>query len=762
MSSRERMPRFRRFAAIAAGVALVAAGVGLTAVTGQSARASVLDGFDPANIIDDSVMFNGTTMSASDIQSFLNAKQPTCSSGATCLKSVKVNMPAMTANPMCKALPAKSNATAAQVIAAVGAACNVNPEVILVMLQKEQTLVTGRMPGYGETVSLIYRKATGLGCPDTAACDPSKYGLFNQLYGVAYWLVRYTSPPGTTGPGWTNFNWFPVGKPNGVLYNPNATCGAQTITIKNKATASLYYYTPYQPNAAALAAGWGLGNGCSSYGNRNFYLYFTTWFGSTHLLVTGAIKTFWDAHQSAFGNPVANAVSVSANGGGTYQQFQKATIYTSGAGSYGISGAVQAKYTAMGGPGGKLGWPRTAQMNRKAGTVQGFQNGSVYVSAAGTAAILAPVYATFARNGYENGSLGWPTNDAGPTTANGGGTAQAFQHGNVYVSGSGAFVLTGAVLTKYNATGGPAGELGWPRTGQLNRKAGTVQGFQKGSLYVSSAGTAVVLAPVYAQFARNGYENGALGWPVADPVVSTAKGGATWQQFQRGRVVVAGTTNTTVTGDVLAIWLRRGADANILGWPAGDPRLVLGHGSTGTVQPFQQGVVVIHQKSYTVSGIAGAHYVAHGGPAGALGWPVGVASSTSANGGGWYQRFAGGTIYWTAKTGAQSLGGSALTLYDQRGGVNGTLAWLVSVQHDSHGIGGTVSTFQSGKIYVSRAGSAAVRGDILAKYEAMGGTGSWLGWPTDNCHSVHGAQVQTFQHGTISWTASGGAKASRS
>ncbi len=54
----------------------------------QSAKAaqaaSVLDGFDPANIIDDAVMFNGDTMTASQIQSFLNAKQPSCAAGATC------------------------------------------------------------------------------------------------------------------------------------------------------------------------------------------------------------------------------------------------------------------------------------------------------------------------------------------------------------------------------------------------------------------------------------------------------------------------------------------------------------------------------------------------------------------------------------------------------------------------------------------------------------------------------------------------------
>ena len=53
------------------------------------------------------------------------------------------------------------------------------------------------------------------------------------------------------------------------------------MLISNQATASLYNYTPYQPNAASLAAGYGHGRRCSSYGNRNFWIYFTDWFGST-------------------------------------------------------------------------------------------------------------------------------------------------------------------------------------------------------------------------------------------------------------------------------------------------------------------------------------------------------------------------------------------------------------------------------------------------------------------------------------------------
>jgi hypothetical protein len=58
------------------------------------------------------------------------------------------------------------------------------------------------------------------------------------------------------------------------------------VYIQNQATANLYYYTPYQPNAASLRAGYGEGDGCSTYGNRNFYQYFNDWFGSTQYIAT--------------------------------------------------------------------------------------------------------------------------------------------------------------------------------------------------------------------------------------------------------------------------------------------------------------------------------------------------------------------------------------------------------------------------------------------------------------------------------------------
>jgi LysM repeat protein len=79
-------------------------------------------------------------------------------------------------------------------------------------------------------------------------------------------------------------------------YNPKASCGRQTFKLKSQATAKLYYYTPYVPNASALRNLWGSGDSCGAYGNRNFWRQFWTWFGSPvaggYILKSTANQTF--------------------------------------------------------------------------------------------------------------------------------------------------------------------------------------------------------------------------------------------------------------------------------------------------------------------------------------------------------------------------------------------------------------------------------------------------------------------------------------
>lgn len=237
-------------------------------------------------------------MSAPSIQAFLNSKVPTCDTNGTqiysgsttraqygtsrgypppyiCLKSYTQNTPSIAANSLCGAIASHSGRTAAQMIMDVSLACGVSPKVIIVTLQKEEALVTDDWPWPSQ-----YRIAMGYGCPDTSGCDSTYYGFFNQVYNAAKQFKRYRASP-------TSFNYI-AGQNNRILYNPNAACGSSIVYIQNQATAGLYDYTPYRPNAAALSNLYGTGDSCSAYGNRNFWRYYNDWFGPTLLNVVRA------------------------------------------------------------------------------------------------------------------------------------------------------------------------------------------------------------------------------------------------------------------------------------------------------------------------------------------------------------------------------------------------------------------------------------------------------------------------------------------
>lgn len=252
-----------------------------TAIMGSPVPAAVdMSAFNPGNIISDEVFFDRTTMGESDVQAFLNARGEQCRAGYTCLRDYRMNTVTKAADSYCAGYSGAANESAARIIAKVAASCGINPQVLLVTLQKEQTLVTRPDPGSGH-----YKFAMGQGCPDTAACDSRYYGFQNQVYGAARQFQIYAEG--------RYFTWYAPGRTWNILYHPDGSrgCGSSPVYIENKATAGLYYYTPYQPNRAALAAGSGEGDRCSSYGNRNFFRFFTDWFGSTQGAQGNLVRT---------------------------------------------------------------------------------------------------------------------------------------------------------------------------------------------------------------------------------------------------------------------------------------------------------------------------------------------------------------------------------------------------------------------------------------------------------------------------------------
>ncbi len=279
---------------------------------GNSVAAITASDWRAGRIIDDSVFTNADNMSVSDIQAFLNSKVPSCDTNGTkpatefgrsdlthaqyaatrgwaappyiCLRNYyevpKTDPgPGIPANNYSGSIPSGA-ISAAQMIYNAAQKYSINPKVLLVMIQKESAgpLTTDTWPLPGQ-----YTYAMGAHCPDSgpggsANCDANYAGFSLQISESAALLRWYLDS--------MDQSWWQYKKPfqtNSILWNVAQTgCGAGNVYIESKATAALYTYTPYQPNAAALANMYGTGDGCSAYGNRNFWRIYSDWFGPTY------------------------------------------------------------------------------------------------------------------------------------------------------------------------------------------------------------------------------------------------------------------------------------------------------------------------------------------------------------------------------------------------------------------------------------------------------------------------------------------------
>lgn len=217
-------------------------------------------------IIDDQIFTNSNSMSVQDIQNFLNSKVPACDTNHA---GGDPNQP-----PPYQCLRDYIDPTtgkkAAQLIYDEATAVGLNPQVILVTLQKEQSLVTDNWPYPSQ-----YKSAMGYGCPESqSACDTLYYGFYNQVR-LGARLLR-AGEARNCGDTATLSNWS-IG-PQWAKGNSPAVDGVAT-RLDTCSTGALYNYTPHRPDSAYT-----LRSGSYYYGNYNFISFFSRWFGPTQLI----------------------------------------------------------------------------------------------------------------------------------------------------------------------------------------------------------------------------------------------------------------------------------------------------------------------------------------------------------------------------------------------------------------------------------------------------------------------------------------------
>lgn len=747
------------------GIAAVAAiALTLTAVTPGPAQAA-LSGSDfvAGNIISDERFFDNGSMTEQQIQQFLSDQVPRCASTdptLPCLPSlVTSTSDRLSSINGCAPYSSEGWESAARILWKVSQACRINPQVLIVMLQKEQTLITSSRPSLR-----MYNAAMGANCPDTGPCAPNTLGFFNQVYQAAWQMRQYTY--------YATYYRYRVGTVN-VQYHPDTSCGSSPVNIRNQATANLYNYTPYQPNRAALDNLWGTGDNCSAYGNRNFWRIFSGWFGSPTARGTTDIDAVYESmggRGGVLGAATSDYLTISAStGSGTGRAYDGGSIYwTQRTGAAAVIEPFRSFYFGYGGATGILGWPnsQSAPIPGKAGAAgQSFTEGSVYVSdATGIHSVNGDIRSNYFGYGGATGWLGYPTTEAaalvsrsGPSPATG--STQSFEGGRIVANPvTGVNALPSRFVDVWSSAGGADSSLGWPTTGPLNYSAnggGTAMAFQGGSVYSSTPGTFIVQKDHRDVYFGVGGAEGWLGWPTTSVVCLS--NGQCWQHFQNASILRDKSGTRVALQAIEDLHAASGGDSGALGKRTSDLIRVPENGG-GVGQVYQNASVFFSGPSgaWAVSGRIRDFYFARGGAAGSLGFPTSAQKCDSS----WCtQDFQKGTIVSSQTDAALTLVSTPAiaAAYAAQGGPGGSLGKPTSavISIGDNG-GGVAQVFENGSIYSSKSGAFSVMEPLRSAYFADRGASGSLGWPTGAMTCADDSCRQTYQGGTLQWSKGSG------
>jgi uncharacterized protein YkwD len=201
-----------------------------------------------------------------------------------------------------------------------------------------------------------------------------------------------------------------------------------------------------------------------------------------------------------------------------------------------------------------------------------------------------------------------------------------------------------------------------------------------------------------------------------------------------------------VKGAILQSYTATGANAGFMGLPMSREIGPLRGGGYG--QQFAGGSIYWSAATgaQVVRGAIRDRWASLGWENSWLGYPTGGEFTIRD---GFAQRFQGGLVYWSAATGAQALGGSVLDVFGATGWENGALGYPTTSV-----IGlpaGSFAHFQNGSIYSSAAGTHVVAGAVRTAWAAQGWENGALGYPASGQFGglVGGGVGQHFTGGSI-------------
>ena len=332
-----------------------------------------------------------------------------------------------------------------------------------------------------------------------------------------------------------------------------------------------------------------------------------------------------------------------------------------------------------------------------------------------------------------------------------------------------------AITAAWDVGGGPTGPLGIKDGGVYPVAAGFGQNFAGGKIFFTpDTGAHAMRGAILDEYqSLGGPADSDLGFPTIDEGDGKAPGSRNTTFSAADRPVIFWTPDTgarVVRGSINAAWDQLGGSAGTLGVPTEDEA----YSGDDVSQVFSGGQITWDRRTKTftttppelaeqlagldvpgdvTTAIAAARRAA-GGPLGPLGAADGGQYAIGADGAG--QNFAGGKIFYSPATGANVLTGQVLTKYESVGGPQGDLGFPTSNANDG-GIAPTsqIATFaaadQPAIFWTPDFGAVIVRGAMNAAWSKLGGATGDLGAPTAD-QTVNGDVVtQKFNGGAISW-----------
>ena len=304
------------------------------------------------------------------------------------------------------------------------------------------------------------------------------------------------------------------------------------------------------------------------------------------------------------------------------------------------------------------------------------------------------------------------------------GYGQNFADGQIFFTpDTGAHLIYGAILDKYQSLGGPAdSDLGFPTINEVAGLAGpdtrvsTFSASDKPAIFwTPDAGAFAVRGAINAAWDKLGGSAGGLGVPTED---ERYDGDNVSQKFTGGELT----------------------------WNLGTKTF------TSTPPEFADNLVGLEVPSDAAT-LINLAWRASGGLGGPLGARQGQQSTTGDNGA--TQGYAGGKIFYSPDTGAHAVTGAILSKYESSGGATGDLGFPVGTESDGGVPNSRISSFNAADkpviFWTPDTGAIVVRGAINAAWAKLGGATGTLGTPTGE-QTVSGDTVsQTFSGGEISW-----------